>query len=261
MKTPLKKRASRLAHAPDCIELPTVPDAPWRLPIWFLPLSVLSLASVIFLAHWLGGALDKSLPEEATLVEVEAPPAPPIPPPPPPPPPPLPPEPKPVEPEKVSADPDQAETPPNESPAQEAQFGLSADALGASGDMAVATGNTLMKAPDAVVKKEPPPLAAGFDPQSVRSAYLNGLRQLLEQSKKYPSLARRLKQQGKVKIRFTILADGRIADARLAEGCPFDALNKGALETVTALSHYKPIPGELGLERWEVEIPISYRID
>jgi protein TonB len=70
--------------------------------------------------------------------------------------------------------PNQPPPPPQPTPPPP-QFGLSADATSANGGFAVATGNTLMKPADTVVKKAPPPLPASpiqsnFDVQVVSQA-------------------------------------------------------------------------------------------
>ena len=95
-------------------------------------------------------------------------------PPPPPPPPKEEPKPKDIEPPKpVPPDPDQKPQPQPLPP--QPQFGISPDGTSANGGFAVAIGNTLMKRPDSVVKKMPPPLPAApiqsnFDVQVVSQA-------------------------------------------------------------------------------------------
>lgn len=66
------------------------------------------------------------------------------------PPPPPPPDPEP--PPKVA--------PPEAEPPPPPRFGLEDDALGEAGDLAVATGNTIMKEPEPIVALPPPPLPA-----------------------------------------------------------------------------------------------------
>jgi protein TonB len=68
-------------------------------------------------------------------------------------------EPLPVRPRPVPPDPDHTPQPvkPNEAPPPPV-FGIPDDATSKQGDMAVATGNTLMKPADPVVQQAPPPL-------------------------------------------------------------------------------------------------------
>jgi len=94
--------------------------------------------------------------------------------PPPPPPPKEVPPPKDI-PQPKPPPPNQPPPPPQPTPPPPPQFGLSADATSANGGFAVATGNTLMKSADSVVKKPPPPLPASpiqsnFDVQVVTQA-------------------------------------------------------------------------------------------
>ncbi len=79
------------------------------------------------------------------------------------PPPPPPPVILPVEPKPIPVPPEPDEPPPPPAPEKEPPppvFGISDNATSKAGDMAVATGNTLMKPADSLVQKAPPPLPA-----------------------------------------------------------------------------------------------------
>lgn len=60
---------------------------------------------------------------------------------------------------------------------------------------------------------------------------------------------------------FSILPDGRLDAAQVTRTSRFDALDRAALQTVLVVGAYRPIPSAFGVERWEVEIPIAYRLD
>lgn len=92
---------------------------------------------------------DQALPDDVFVIEDQVPqPPPPEPPSPPPEPPPPPSDPEPETP-KPEIEPEVIPPP---------QFGLTEEALGVVGDLAVATGNTVMMAADTVVQPPPPPL-------------------------------------------------------------------------------------------------------
>jgi len=91
--------------------------------------------------------------------------------------------------------------------------------------------------------------------------YLGSLKKELEKGKNYPSTARRLKQEGSVRVRFTIQQDGRISDVEISESSRYSALDKSALEAVKNMGRFQPIPSVLNKKSWRIEIPIQYKLN
>lgn len=86
-------------------------------------------------------------------------------------------------------------------------FGLEEDALAGKGDLAVATGNTLMKAPDTVVEKPsapipPAPVQLDREPEM-----------MVQMDPVYPSWAEEQGITAQVIIMVTIDAEGKVTDA------------------------------------------------
>ena len=94
----------------------------------------------------------------------------------------------------------------------------------------------------------------------VTRAYLMGLSKEFEKRKDYPATARRLKQEGTVRVQFTVAKDGAISDAVVAKPCPYSSLNESALAAVQSLPKFKPIPEILEKDTWKMEIPIKYNL-
>ncbi len=94
----------------------------------------------------------------------------------------------------------------------------------------------------------------------VTRAYLLGLSKEFDKHKEYPATARRLKQEGSVRIQFTVAKDGSISGAVVAKACPYSSLNESALAAVQAVSRFKPIPEILEKNTWKMEIPIKYNL-
>jgi periplasmic protein TonB len=104
-------------------------------------------------------------------------------------------------------------------------FGLQEEALEGKGDMAVATGNTLMKAPDTIVEKPsaplpPAPVQLDREPEM-----------LVQMNPVYPSWAEEQGVTAKVIIMVTIDAEGNVTDAKIktSGGKDFDNSALGAL--------------------------------
>ena len=106
----------------------------------------------------------------------------------------------------------------------------------------------------------PPPKPSKDSLMKVTKAYLIGLSKAFEKQKDYPATARRLKQEGTVRVQFTVAKDGSISGAVVAKPCPYSSLNESALAAVQAVPKFDPIPAVLGKETWKMEIPIKYNL-
>ena len=125
----------------------------------------------------------------------------------------------------------------------------------------VAAAEPVVEAPPAppVVKEPPKPSADSV--KMVTRTYLRSLKKQLEQIKDYPATAKRLKQEGTVRVRFTILADGKIEQVEVSESSRYSSLDNSALEAVAKMEKFQPIPKLLEKERWRIEIPIQYKLN
>jgi TonB family protein len=100
----------------------------------------------------------------------------------------------------------------------------------------------------------------GIPTRDLKALYKAELRAKIDQNKNYPSLSRRLGQQGEVVVTFTLLADGTIKNINIDSASRFEALNKSAIEAVKNVKRFRPIPKELGMEKMDVRIPIRYSL-
>ena len=128
----------------------------------------------------------------------------------------------------------------------------------------VAAAEPIVEAPSAppappVVKEPPRPSADSV--KMVTRTYLRSLKKQLEQIKDYPATAKRLKQEGVVRVRFTILADGKIEQVEVSESSRYSSLDNSAMDAVAKMEKFHPIPKILEKERWRIEIPIQYKLN
>jgi protein TonB len=139
-RVPRKPDPARFAAFRLSLPAASAAGIPWA------PVSIAALmaAGILAGALWPQHGQAHREQDEIFVMEEEIAPPPPEPPPPPPDPAPIPPP------------PPEAKVEPPPPP----RFGLEDDALGTGGDMAVATGNTIMKEADSVVAPAPPPLPA-----------------------------------------------------------------------------------------------------
>lgn len=88
--------------------------------------------------------------------------------------------------------------------------------------------------------------------------YLYEIKKLLERRKRYPMLAKKMGQTGKVTMRFTLAQDGSLLASEILEKTPFDSLNQAAHELVKGLHGLKPFPEEIQKTSWSITVPIEY---
>lgn len=100
----------------------------------------------------------------------------------------------------------------------------------------------------------------GSSDANALGTYLFGLRQLIQQSKIYPSLSKKMGETGKVIIILELLKDGTIRDVKIKDTSPFARLNQAALESVAKVEKYKPIPDSISDQRLSVEVPIQFSL-
>ncbi|ACX96975.1 TonB family protein [Halothiobacillus neapolitanus] len=119
--------------------------------------------------------------------------------------------------------------------------------------------------PERQAESAPPqnPAPDGTTPDEldqIRLQYQSALAEAIEREKFYPSLARRLNQQGLIRVGFTVLADGRITNIHLVEPSAATALNQGAIEAIKRVGQFKPIPPALGIQSMDLNISLIYKL-
>lgn len=217
-----------MAPSPDAFALPVVPRRPIGMREW--------AAACLFFAFW-GGLFglvmlvhDKVPLDEMVIFVANEPPPPPPPPSPAEPPPP----PKDIEPPKpVPPDPDQPPPPPMDQPPPP-QFGLPPDATSGNGDMVVATGNTLMKKPETVVKA---PVAAALPAAPMQSNY--DAQVVKEVAPAYPEWAIDQGVMLRIKVLISLDETGKVADVRFLNAGQKD-FNENIRKAIMA-SVFKPL--------------------
>lgn len=95
---------------------------------------------------------------------------------------------------------------------------------------------------------------------SAQERYRVELQAMLEKKKEYPLLARRLRQQGKVLVRFTLQRDGTVVAAEVVENSEFESLNRAAQKLITGISGLKPFPEDVKKNQWVFVLPVEYRM-
>lgn len=90
--------------------------------------------------------------------------------------------------------------------------------------------------------------------------YFSSLMAWLNTHKNYPKLAKKNKEQGIVKLKFTITREGDISNASIHTSSGYQRLDQAAIQMLRAASPVPPIPNDLGRSTLTLVIPIEYSL-
>ncbi|MFC1670396.1 energy transducer TonB [Spirochaetota bacterium] len=89
--------------------------------------------------------------------------------------------------------------------------------------------------------------------------YVQKLRKRIERTKYYPRIARRLRYEGIVKLRFTLRRNGRLkGPVNIVKSCDHDILNKAGIETVHTANPFLPFPDRVKEDEMTFTLDIDY---
>jgi TonB family protein len=114
-----------------------------------------------------------------------------------------------------------------------------------------------------IVRQRPQPADRLVRMRSILPDYgwlSKALRDTIERTKRYPSVARANRWQGQVLVQFSVRQDGHLVDPRVVESSGYVVLDQAALETVRAAS---PVGLRHRLERpmVVVSLPLTYQLE
>ena len=90
--------------------------------------------------------------------------------------------------------------------------------------------------------------------------YLRKVLERIARFKRYPREARRDGVVGKVMVRFTVLADGRLQSPQLTGSSGDSRLDQAALDMLSRASPLPPIPRSLGVGKLELSLPVEFSL-
>ena len=93
-----------------------------------------------------------------------------------------------------------------------------------------------------------------------KDRYYAELAAWLERHKRYPSQARKMRQEGIVRVRFVIDRSGKVLSHRIETSSGHTALDRAASELLRRSSPMPPIPASMNRSRLEIVVPIAYRL-
>lgn len=128
-------------------------------------------------------------------------------------------------------------------------------------DVPQATKSEQIQSKDEQKQTQEQPMQQYTQNPDLENTYLSNIRAKIEKHKRYPKIAKRLKQTGDVVISFDILKDGQIANIQIVCSSKFERLDSASIELLSDIGAFEAIPSELKKEIWNIQIPISYQIN
>ncbi len=91
-------------------------------------------------------------------------------------------------------------------------------------------------------------------------AYILAVLKIINQRKVYPPEAIDRGEEGRVMVAVSVSADGQVLDVRIEEPSPFARLNAAALQTVSNIKSFPPLPSGVAAPI-HLHIPLVYRVE
>lgn len=126
--------------------------------------------------------------------------------------------------------------------------------------VALAPSSEKVQAPDTAANAAPAAPAAEAAQVEVLSAYELEVASRLNALKRYPDAAKRMRQQGRVMVRFKLGRDGHVLAREIVEASPHATLNEAARSLLSQIQEFKPFPAQTTVTSWVFTVPIEYRL-
>lgn len=106
----------------------------------------------------------------------------------------------------------------------------------------------------------PAPIAADTQADA-EAAYKARVRQAVAEHKHYPALARRMREEGRVVVAFTLDSSGALVAVHIKQSSGSERLDEAALQAVRDAAPFPPFPEGSARQRWEFSLPLSFMLD
>jgi protein TonB len=93
-----------------------------------------------------------------------------------------------------------------------------------------------------------------------KTLYITSIKEKIEKAKSYPFVAKRLKLQGIVEVKFEIIESGEIINIVLKNKSGNDIFIKHTLNIFESINSFDPLPVNLRGETFELQLDIVYKI-
>lgn len=98
--------------------------------------------------------------------------------------------------------------------------------------------------------------------QEYMNQYRNRLREEINKNKTYPTISKKLKEEGKVIISFRVLSNGLFSEIKLLVSSDKERLDKAALNALYDTKQFEPFDNKIvNKEYLDFEVPIDFKLN
>ncbi|MEW5839278.1 MAG: energy transducer TonB [Pseudomonadota bacterium] len=96
---------------------------------------------------------------------------------------------------------------------------------------------------------------------AAEDAYKALLRNRVDAHKQYPRLSRRMGEEGRVVVEFSVSASGEVSGLRIKSGSGSERLDEAALQAVRDAAPFPPFPEGVRRTEWSFSLPLVFSLD
>lgn len=98
--------------------------------------------------------------------------------------------------------------------------------------------------------------------QEYMNQYRNRLREEINKNKTYPTISKKLKEEGKVIVSFRVLQNGFFSEIKLLVSSDKERLDKAVLNALYDTKHFEPFDNRIiNKEYLDFEVPIDFKLN
>lgn len=109
----------------------------------------------------------------------------------------------------------------------------------------------------------PAPMQPARAPENAdaEAAYKTRIRQAVNEHKHYPNLARRLHEEGRVVVAFTLDRSGALLAVSIKQSSGSERLDEAAMQAVRDAAPFPPFPEGSPRQHWDFSLPLRFALD
>jgi TonB family protein len=96
--------------------------------------------------------------------------------------------------------------------------------------------------------------------KNAEQIYTAELKKFIESKKKYPMIAKKMGQSGRVIIQFELNSNGHVISKKLITMSDYQILNDSTLHLIDSMGQFKKFPDQIKKTSWQFVLPVDYKL-
>jgi TonB family protein len=102
--------------------------------------------------------------------------------------------------------------------------------------------------------------STGVMAKTPEQIYIAELKQFIDRKKKYPAVAKKMGQTGRVVIQFELDSEGNVISKKIVESSVYESLNSSTLSLIDRMGKFKRFPDLIKKTSWQFVVPVDYKL-